>query len=420
MSTGCPHNAGRNLSGFSRRDFLLGAGASVGAASVISTPLAEAQPADTEADPFLENARVPFDGPHQAGIATPAQALLRVVAFQLFSNNDRESVRRLLKLWTEDARRLCRGQAPLGSLEPEMINKPANLTITCGFGARLFDIIGAADQRPSWLGPLPAFERDALDPRWGEADMVLQICSDDPLTLAFASRRMQLAALDFAQVSWVQEGFLNANGALRPDETPRNLFGQIDGTVNPHSKDEYDDYIWIDSEQDAPSWAHGGSCMVVRRISMDLDDWERLDRTSREVALGRALDTGAPLTGEREHDDADFDATDELGLPVIDPRSHMALAAPPADKPKQRLRRRAYNFDDPPQPGSPRTSDSGLVFVCFQQNPLRQFVEIQKRLDAGDRLNEWNTHIGSAVFIVPPGTSEDGPEHFWGQSLLET
>lgn len=44
---------------------------------------------------------------------------------------------------------------------------------------------------------------------------------------------------------------------------------------------------------------------------MDLDDWERLDRASREVVVGRKLADGAPLTGEDEFDAPDMEALDE-------------------------------------------------------------------------------------------------------------
>lgn len=138
--------------------------------------------------------------------------------------------------------------------------------------------------------------------------------------------------------------------------------------------------------------------------------------------MGRFLDSGAPLSGTDEFDPADFDATDEIGLPIIDPRSHMALAAPPLDIPNQRIRRRAYNFSEPPIPGSGQSSNTGLVFVCFQQNPVQQFVPIQQRLNDSDRMNEWITHIGSAVYAVPPGTSEEGEggDKFWGAALLQS
>ena len=90
------------------------------------------------AEPELVASVVEFDGPHQAGIATPGQALLNLVAFTVRADVDREGIRRLLKLWTDDARRLCAGHTPLGDLEPEMVTVPANMTITCGFGSKFF------------------------------------------------------------------------------------------------------------------------------------------------------------------------------------------------------------------------------------------------------------------------------------------
>ena len=41
----------------------------------------------------------------------------------------------------------------------------------------------------------------------------------------------------------------------------------------------------------------------------------------------------------------------------------------------------------------------------------------QNSQDEADRLNEWITHIGSAVYYVPPGTGE-GRDSYRGQSVL--
>lgn len=357
---------------------------------------------------------VEFDGEHQAGITTPAQANLNLVAFTVRAGVDRAGITRLLKLWTADARRLTQGQAPLGDLEPELTETPAHLTITCGFGQRFFDLIKAPELRPDWLGPLKHFQRDKLDPRWGEADIVAQLCCDDPLMLAHATRHMVRAGADYVSTKWMQRGFLHAYGAREEGQTPRNLFGQIDGTVNPRTPEEQLAQVWID---DGPAWQRGGSAMVTRRIAMNLDTWEVLDRPSRENAMGRTLTNGAPLTGKEEFDAADFDKKDEFGLPVIDPMSHMARSRPPADHPEQRILRRAYNYDLPPEPGSEQLSNSGLVFVCYQRNPRLQFEAIQQRLDEGDRLNQWITHIGSAVFFMPPGVN--GENDYWGAELLK-
>ncbi|PRQ11986.1 peroxidase [Corynebacterium sp. 13CS0277] len=405
----------------SRRSFLTGAGLSVaGAAAASAAACATDEPAQQSADAVLVEtvglSRVPFDGPHQAGIATPAQAHLNLVAFQVRAGVDAAGVQRLLRLWTQDARRLTQGQAPLGDLEPEMVTSPANLTITCGFGPRLFDIIGKPEARPEWLHPIEAFSRDELDERYGEADLVLQLCCDDPLTLSHATRHMIRSGIDYVTTAWLQQGFLTPPGHA-PEETPRNLFGLKDGTVNPRTPEELDAVVWIDAPE---AWLRGGSCMVVRRIAMNMDTWEILDRASREVAFGRTLDSGAPLTGTDEFDAADFDATDSYGLPIIDPMSHMARSTNPADRPGEKILRRAYNYDEAPIPGSEETSNSGLVFICYQKNPDEQFTPIQRRLNDGDRLNQWITHTGSAVFVMPAGVEESSAtDSYWGQPLFE-
>ncbi|RNE49277.1 Dyp-type peroxidase [Corynebacterium alimapuense] len=414
----------------SRRGFLTGLSVTAGGAALAAcstndgrSEQAIASDSATDcaeaADTRLQDAIVAFDGEHQAGIATPHQAHLNLIAFNLVDGVDRESMIRLMRSWTEDSRDLCTGETPPGSLEPELLVSPANLTITCGFGPRVFDVIDMADQRPEWLEPLPEFNLDQLDPAWGQADLVVQVCADDPLMVSHASRHLIRSGIDYATFAWLQQGFLHADGSVAKSTTPRNLFGQVDGTINPRDEESYDEQVWIGS--DAPKWQQGSTSMVVRRINMNLDTWEMLDRVSREETLGRRLDNGAPLTGEEEFDDPDMDAVDKYGLPVIDVDSHMARAMPAEGHPEQRIRRRPYNYDIAPLPGSDQLSNSGLVFITYQADPVTQYVPIQQRLDESDRLNEWITHIGSAVYWMPPGTSADSREgkQFWGQELLE-
>ncbi|MEJ5927132.1 Dyp-type peroxidase [Corynebacterium sp. H128] len=395
-----------------RRDFLTASATTVAGGVVASCAAPDVNLANGDQQPIKLAAMVePFAGDHQAGVTTPGQAHLNLVAFTLRPEVDRKRVIQLMKLWTEDARRLTSGETPLGDLEPELTMAPSKLTITCGFGARLFEIIG--EDVPDFVKPIKAFKRDKLNPQWGEADVVLQFCSDDPMALAHATRHMIRAGIDYVATRWMQQGFLHAYGAKTTSDTPRNLFGQVDGTINPHTEEKQREQVWIDN---GPEWAINGSVMVVRRISMNLDTWEILDRPSREVSMGRRLDNGAPLTGNEEFDTPDFDKTDEFGLPVIDRQSHIARATAPKDHPEQRLLRRAYNYDIPVEPGSEQTSNSGLVFVCFQKDPRKQFEPIQERLDEQDRLNQWIEHIGSAVFFIPPGVTETS---YWGAGLLE-
>ncbi|KQB86508.1 Dyp-type peroxidase [Corynebacterium lowii] len=405
------------MTSLSRRGFLSGLSLSAGGFALAGCAQGAEEAGASIVDPATST--VDFDGPHQAGIATPEQAHLNLVAFSVQEGTDKQALKRLLRLWTEDARELCAGRTPRGSLEPELTSRPANLTITCGFGPRFFDLAGIAYRRPEWLAPLPSFSQDRLDERWGQSDLVLQICGDDPFTVAHAMRNMVRSGSDYADVAWLQQGFVSANGPSAGQgnnrgETKRNLFGQKDGTINPRGEEELADQVWIDEGE---PWQRGGTAMVVRRIQMHMDEWEKLDRSSREVVVGRTLDSGAPLSGGEEHTPADFEARDGYGLPAIDPNSHMARATAPADHPEQKILRRPYNWDIAPEPGAEDRSNSGQIFICFQKNPMVQFTPIQQRLDEADRLNQWITHIGSAVYFIPPGT-DAGRGDFWGAELL--
>lgn len=188
----------------------------------------------------------------------------------------------------------------------------------------------------------------------------------------------------------------------------RNLMGQIDGTANIVDEAGFDRHVW-DHGADQP-WFAGGTTLVLRRIRAEMDTWDELDRTSKELSVGRRLDSGAPLTGRREDDAPDFDAAED-GIPVIPPNAHIALARPHRDD--ERFLRRPYNYDDPPLPG--RTTESGLIFAAYQRDPAVQFTPVQRRLATADALNEWITTIGSATFAILPGVESDG---YLGQTLL--
>jgi dye decolorizing peroxidase len=206
-------------------------------------------------------------------------------------------------------------------------------------------------------------------------------------------------ASTFASERWVQRGFRPAAGMAPPGTTMRNLMGQLDGTRNPDPSVE-PELLW---EADGPEWMVGGTSMVVRRIAMDLEAWDRVDRAGREHALGRRVGSGAPLTGTAEHDEPDLAATDALGLPVIDTAAHIRRAR--TQDPRERFLRRGYSFDDPSEPPATR---AGLVFVAFQRDVLHQFVPVQERLAELDLMNVWTTPVGSAVFAVPGGVEPGG------------
>jgi dye decolorizing peroxidase len=337
-----------------------------------------------------------FFGPRQPGVDDAPQAFVALVALDLADGADRDTVRRLMAVWTDDIARLMDGRGPLTDLEPELAERPSGLSVTVGWGARTFTAAGVTP--PAWLGPLPDFEIDRLEDRWNDGDLVLQVCAESPVTVAHAVRRLVTGADPMATQRWVQRGFRDPLMDAGT-ERMRNLFGQVDGTVNPTSSAPEDEaLIW----DDGSTWRRDATGMVVRRIAMDLDDWDRADRRSREHAIGRRLSDGAPLTGGGELTPPDLEAVGEDGFPVIDTFSHMRRAMPQA--PHERFLRRPYSYDDTPEEG--QVSNSGLLFIVFATDPARQFVPVQQRLAEADLLNIWTTPVGSAVFAVLPGCSE--------------
>ncbi|MGW3482634.1 Dyp-type peroxidase [Rhodococcus indonesiensis] len=389
----------------SRRRLLGGGAAVLGVAGIgaagVGTGLGYA--ATREPEP-TGGRTVAFHGVHQAGIDTEPQAFAAFVALDLRPGLDRRALVGIMKVWAEDGRRLAGGSPALGDTEPELALDPARLTVTVGFGPAVFDVAGLAAQRPEWLRPLPAFSIDRLEERWSGGDLLLQVGADDPVTVSHATRTLSKSVRSLATVRWTQRGFRNAVGTKPTGTTMRNLMGQVDGTVNPAAgSTDFDRQVW---NPGTPAWLAGGTSLVLRRIRMELDTWDELDRPARELAVGRDLAAGAPLTGSGEHDDPDFAATDVHGIPVIPPESHVARARP--RNANEQFLRRGYNYDDP--------DGAGLLFAAYQADVDAQFVPVQQRLAEHDALNPWITPVGSAVFAVPPGF---GPGGYPGDTLFE-
>jgi dye decolorizing peroxidase len=398
---------GRNA--VNRRRLLAGGAAALAATATLTSCNAVETASTT--DGFGTDAE-PFHGAHQGGVATPPQAHALFVALDLKPQSDRsprDTLAAILRLWSSDAARLTQGQPALADTEPELAQRPARLTVTVGLGPDLFDRIGRTGLRPPSLVTLPAFDTDRLDPRWCGGDLLLQICADDPIVVAHTSRVLLKNVRTMTVQRWRQNGFRTARAADTSGATMRNLMGQVDGTANPREAADFDRYIWDDGTQQR--WFAGGTVLVMRRIRTELDTWDELDRASKELTVGRRLDTGAPLTGQREFDEPDL-AASEGGIPVIPPNAHIALARHhTAD---QQFLRRGYNYDH--TPAADQTTDCGLIFAAYQRDPRQQFIPVQQRLAAADALNPWVTTIGSATFAILPGAPAGG---YLGQRLLE-
>lgn len=336
---------------------------------------------------------VEFHGQYQAGILTEAQAhavFLGVnVRLEGLKKPERiEKIRSILLMLGADAQRLMAGRGVLADTEPEMSQAASDLTITVGLGPAILELLGHGS---ALLEALPKFAGEKLDPQYGQSDLIIQCCGQDPTVLQHAVRALRKNLRGITEEAFTQTGFTHAAQTARVGQGFRNLFGQIDGTNNPNGQARE---LAVFGGGEESSWAPAGTVLVLRRIEMNLDKWDEVDRAGRDFALGRRQSDGAPLSGSKISDPVDLQATDGLGLPAIAAHAHVARAKP-ADG-SEVLWRRGYSYHD--------QTGSGLIFASYQRDPRTSFIPVQKRLAQLDALNEWTTHVGSATYGILPGT----------------
>ena len=401
------------MSGITRRR-LLGTAAGATAAGAFGAGYLAGGASD-DGSGRAASASVPFHGEHQAGIATAAQDRLVFAAFDVTAGSAGE-LRDLLREWTGAAARMTAGKvagpdndsqlAPPDDTGEAVGLAPSRLTVTFGFGASLFDRFGLGGKRPAALHPLPRLPGDELDPDRSGGDLCVQACADDPQVAFHAVRNLARLGRGSVVMRWCQLGFGRTSTTSRSQATPRNLMGFKDGTNNIRAEDTelMDEHVWVGAS-DSPGWMRGGTYLVARRIRMLIEVWDRASLQDQEETMGRKKISGAPLGGS-----AEFDPIKLSALPVD---SHVRLANP-ATNGGERILRRGYSFTDGMDPDLGQL-DAGLFFICFQRDPHKQFVPIQRRLGSNDKLNEYIKHVGSALFAVPPGVRPGG---FVGEGLF--
>ena len=402
--------------GISRRG-LIGAGAAGGLALAAGGfALGQADASDPGAETSTSTA------PHQAGITTPAQDRLHFAAFDMTSDSVAD-LRTLLQQWTVAAARMTAGQ-PAGPenddplLPPDDTGEavglgPRDLTITVGFG--------------------PVAVRRPLRPRAGSAR---RRCSRSRAARRRArpgdqQRRPLRPGLRRRPAGRLPRGpqhdqdrpgrrgdalvpaRLRAHLARRrQQDTPRNLMGFKDGTNNIRRR------------------RHRGARAVRlgRRRGARVDARRQLPGQPPDPDADRALgprpprragetyrpakDSGAPFGGTEEHDERRPRARG-TGTPGDRRDAHIRLASP-GDQRGEQILRRGYSFTDGfDVPGG--QLDAGLFFICFQRDPHKQFVAIQ-RSSGHDGSTSTSCTPRSALFAVPPGVAAEGG--YFGDGLI--
>jgi deferrochelatase/peroxidase EfeB len=345
---------------------------------------------------------------------------MHFAAYDMTSSATRDDLVTLLQDWTYAASRMTQGldvsatgavggspEAPPDDTGEALGLPPSALTVTFGLGPTLFELdgvdrYGIAERRPAELVRLPAFLGDDLDPAASDGDLAIQVCADDPQVAFHAVRNLTRIAFGRARMRWSQLGFGRTSRTTAAQATPRNLFGYKDGTANilADDADALREHVWVAGGDDT-AWLAGGSYLVVRKIAMLIETWDRVRLAEQNAIVGRDKGEGAPLSGGDEFAEPDFARADAAGAPLIASTSHVRLAHP-GQNDGVRILRRGYNYVD----GDNEIGrlDAGLFFLSYQRSPER-FTRLQRALST-DAMNEYIRHVGSAVFAIPPGATE--------------
>jgi deferrochelatase/peroxidase EfeB len=420
-------------SGTSRRRLIQGAGVGAGAIVALGAGFAGGRAsADTGVDiPATDDGDLVdlnvthefYTGGHQAGIETPPQRHTVFMTFDL-TTTSKQDLQILLARWSAAIAQLQAG-LPVGTVEPtsatgvpadtgEAYNlDPAALTVTVGLGPGVFDErFGLADKKPQHLADLPVLPSDRLRPELTGGDLSLQACADDPQVAYHAIRNLARIGRGTVNTRWTVLGFGRAS-AGKGQLTPRNLMGFKDGTRNVKEPEDLTDHVWLGDKAVAAgeqSWMKDGSYMVARKIEMNIEIWDSASISTQEDVFGRTKGEGAPLSGTKEFDTPDFKKMVHGAL-AIPAKSHVALAAP-ENNDGIKILRRGYNFTG----GINKLGflDAGLMFIAYMDDP-DSFIKLQTKLGSSDNLNEYISHVGSAIFAIPPAPKKG---HYLAEELF--
>jgi deferrochelatase/peroxidase EfeB len=291
----------------------------------------------------------------------------------------------------------------------------AFLTITVGFGKRVFELLGLpAEQHPQDLVEIPWNALGDQPQVPANGDVLVQVCSDSLYINEHTLRRIQEELSDVLTLTWVVQGdqrYNSRQGRVSRTEG-RALIGFLDGTSNldPNRSDDDANLVFIDpghvGEYPAlpavggpnpyggtqgptfpadlrpppasePDWTKHGTYCTVRASVIDTGRWDRESLETQESTVGRFKFSGASL--DLTDDPHQLDDEPAFASNPADERvavhAHVRKANPrTAQDLPRRIFRRGYPLID----STVQELQRGLVFICFGRTISTQFEFITR------------------------------------------
>ncbi len=369
------------------------------------------------------NETVPYyDQDHPSGIVHAGQRYCSFVMFNMRENTDATDLQLLLARWTAAISIMQEGKT-LGEIRPTFSESsvpadmgeaadldPCSLAVTIGFGPTLFDKrFGLSKFKPKKLVEYERITGERLVCETPGSDFGIQVCADDRQVIFHAVRSLAYIARGTAKMIFIQDGFMPVRQSDN-QPTPRDLFGFRDGTTNPTEDKEFDDFVWVSGGDQ--EWLEGGSYMCYGRTICDIETWESDRISDQELLIGRKKDTGAPLSNPDgdEFDIPDLTATDENGVPLIDPNSHVAVTSD--IRLGFKVFRHGYNYWE----GLNDHGDQLAGFLnCTYVNDPDNYFKLRDDMGKYDRLNDYYFDDWRGLYAVPQSPKTG---HYLGQEFF--
>jgi putative iron-dependent peroxidase len=251
----------------------------------------------------------------------------------------------------------------------EAATSVAGVNVVVGFGHRVWAQIAPAHV-PEGFGDFePIAGVGGFEVPAAQHDLWLWMHSGGPDAVFNVARRAAHELAGLARVVDEQPAFTY--------QASQDLTGFEDGTENP-PLDEAASVVTIPEGNTCA----GGSIVLLQRWVHDLDGFEALELSDRELVFGRTLQ------GSVELDEA-----------VQSPRSHVSRVVIEDDDGEElEIFRRSTAFGG--------VKEHGLMFLAFSADRARM-LRMLHRMAGGDdglrdRLTEFSTPVTSAWYVAPP------------------